>query len=203
MDDHSGPAGAKFMLWIDAVGGYWVCLGDQVLLGQPVRGVRVDVPILGDISSRHARICRDAEGYWIEPLREVRLDGRLLRVPAPLVDGSQIDLGSRVRLAFRRPHALSATARLDFISSHRTYPSADAIMLMAESCVLGPRPHSHVVCRHWTEELMLYRQEGALFCRAAGSFEVDGAACSGRGLLRPNSRITGEGFALSLEAITV
>ena len=35
-----------------------------------------DVPILADLSSRHARIRRDGEGYLIEALREVRVDGR-------------------------------------------------------------------------------------------------------------------------------
>ena len=60
----------KFMLWIDAVGGYWVCLGDEITIGQPVSAGSVDVPILGDISPRHARIRRDGEGYVIEAIRE-------------------------------------------------------------------------------------------------------------------------------------
>ena len=45
----------RFLLWIDAVGGYWVCAGDEVLIGQPVRYAEVDVPILGDLAGRHAR----------------------------------------------------------------------------------------------------------------------------------------------------
>ena len=28
----------RFMLWVDAVGGYWVCLADELIVGQP--GVR-------------------------------------------------------------------------------------------------------------------------------------------------------------------
>ena len=32
-----GPQqGDKFMLWVDAVGGYWVCLADTVIVGQPI-----------------------------------------------------------------------------------------------------------------------------------------------------------------------
>ena len=42
----------RFLLWVDAVGGYWVCLTDEILLGQPVRSARVDVPLLGDLSGR-------------------------------------------------------------------------------------------------------------------------------------------------------
>ena len=25
----------RFMLWVDAVGGYWVCLADELIVGQP------------------------------------------------------------------------------------------------------------------------------------------------------------------------
>ena len=133
------------MLWVDAVGGYWVCLDDVVVLGQPVPGAAVDVPILGDISSRHAIIRRDGEGYLVEAIRDVLLDGKPVRKAATLCDGARLQLGERVRLRFRRPHALSATARLDFESHHRTQPSADGVLLMGDTCVLGPKPHSHVV----------------------------------------------------------
>ena len=64
-----------------------------------------DVPILGDLSSRHARIRRDGEGYLIEALRDVRVDGRPVHDVGWLRDGSRIQLGESVRLLFRRPHA--------------------------------------------------------------------------------------------------
>ena len=114
----------KFLLWVDAVGGYWVCLGDAVTLGQPVPSGAADVPILGDLSSRHARIRRDGEGYLVEALRDVRVDGRRVDNVASLSEGSTIQLGEGVRLVFHRPHALSATVRLDFASHHRTQPTA-------------------------------------------------------------------------------
>ena len=64
----------RFMLWVDAVGGFLVCSADEVTLGQPVRCETCDVPILADIYSRHARIRRDGEGYLIEAIGEVRVD---------------------------------------------------------------------------------------------------------------------------------
>jgi hypothetical protein len=191
----------KFMLWVDAVGGYWACLADHVTLGQPLRSGSVDVPILGDISSRHARIRRDVDGYVIEAIRDVRLDGRPVSKLGWLADGSRITLGDGVRLVFRRPHALSATARLDFASQHRTQPSTDAVLLMADSCVLGPNPRSHVVCRDWPQEVILYRHDEGLFCRTRGPFEIDGQRCQDRGRLTLDSRVEGEGFSLKLEKI--
>ncbi len=191
----------KFMLWVDSVGGFWVCMADDVLLGQPVQAGVVDVPILGDISSRHARIRRDGEGYLIEAIRSVRLNGRPVEKIASLSDGSRLALGDSVRLEFRRPHALSGTVRLDFVSPHRTQPSADAVLLMADSCILGPNPHCHVVCRDWPGEVVLYRHDEELYCRTAGRIEVDGVIHEGKARISRNSRITGEGFSFSLEKI--
>ena len=201
MDRSSGQRDDRFLLWVDAVGGYWVCLGDEVLLGQAGFGAKVDIPILGDLSARHARIRRDGEGYLIEAFREVRVEGRRVEQVALLSQGCKVQLGESVRLVFRRPHALSATARLDFASHHRTDPHVDAILLMADSCVLGPKPHSHVVCPQWPAEVVLYRHEGELYCRASGQFEIDGVRCRDRGPIRRSSHIVGAHFSLSLEPV--
>ena len=85
------------------------------MLGQPgIGGAAADVPILADLSARHARVRRDGEGYLIEALRDVRVDGRAVPQVAALHDGCRIELGGSVRFWFRRPHALSGTARLDY-----------------------------------------------------------------------------------------
>jgi hypothetical protein len=191
----------RFLLWVDAVGGYWVCLNDEILLGQPVNRGGVDVPILGDLSQEHAIIRRDGEGYLVEAIRDVFLDGRPVTSASTLADGSLIQLGAKVKLKFRQPHALSATARLDFASPHRTQPSADAIILMADTCILGPRPNSHIVCRRWSDEVVLYRHEENLFCRGPGVFQVDGQEHRQKGPITRDSRVSGEQFSLCLEQV--
>jgi hypothetical protein len=189
------------MLWIDSVGGYWVCLGDEMTIGQPSRQAAPEVPILGDLSNHHARLRRDGEGFLVEAIRETSVDGRVVQDFGWLRDGSQMQLGGAVRLAFRRPHALSGTARIDFVSRHRTQPSADAVLWMADSCILGPKHHSHVVCHNWTREVLLYRDGDDLFCRTSGEFEIDGQRCRDRGRISQNSRIEGDGFRFNLEPI--
>jgi hypothetical protein len=191
----------RFLLWVDAVGGYWVCLADELIVGQPGDRGGVDIPILADISSRHARIRRDGEGYVIDAFREVRVGGRLVNPTELLTDGSRIEIGPGVKLQIRRTHPLSLTARLDFLSRHRTQPPTDAVLLLADSCVLGPKPHSHVVCRDWTREVILFRHDEKLYCHATGRFEIDGVACKNRGQLRSNSRVSGEGFSFKLEPV--
>ena len=48
------PEGLRFLLWVDGVGGYLVCLSDEVTLGQSTPNCRVHVPILADVSRHHA-----------------------------------------------------------------------------------------------------------------------------------------------------
>jgi len=72
---------------------------------------------------------------------------------------------------------------------------------MAESCVLGPKWQNHVVCRDWAGDVVLYRQDEDLFCRAMESIEIDGQLCDGRGRLGGNSHVVGTDFSLSVEEL--
>ncbi len=193
----------RFMLWIDSVGGYWVCRGDEITIGQPNHPEAADVPILGDIARRHVQLRRDGENILIEALAETLVDGRPVRGCTWLRDGSRIQLGASVCLLFRRPHALSGTVRLEFLSRHRTQPSSDGVLWMADTCILGPRPNSHVVCRNWTREVVLYRDAEHTYCRALGPLEIDGVDRVGHGTLTGHSRVVGDGFSFNLEAITI
>jgi pSer/pThr/pTyr-binding forkhead associated (FHA) protein len=155
---------------VDGVGGYLVCLDDEIVIGQasPENAVgpnRVDLAIRGDISRRHAVIHRRGESYTIEPLGIVQVNGRRIRDCTLIADGAEIVLGDNVRLRFRQPHPLSASARLEFVSRHRSHPYSDAVLLMAESCVLGAGERNHAVCHDWKQDVVLYREGEELCCR--------------------------------------
>jgi hypothetical protein len=194
-------AGPRFFLWIDGVGGYLICEGDEVVIGQPAAGGQIDVPILGDISRQHARIHRNGEGYLLQPLRKTKVAGRPVEGWHTLADGQLIELGEGVQLRFRRPHALSTTARLEFASHHRTQPASDAVLLVSDSFIVGPAANSHIVCRDWRRQLVIFRQEGELWCRTAGRFQVDGRTCEGEGQLTRRSQVIGDDFSMSLEEL--
>ncbi len=191
----------RFLLWVDAVGGYLVCLANEVVIGQALPDSQVDIPILGDLSREHARIRRDREDYLIDPIADVRIRGKKIGATALLVDGDDIELGKGVTFRFRKPHPLSASAILELTSRHRTQPWADGVLLMAESCVLGPNRANHVVCRDWNEDLVLFQQEDGLYCRGMNALQIDGQNCDGFGRVSYNSRITGNDFSMSLEEI--
>ncbi|MEN1680213.1 MAG: hypothetical protein AAGJ46_11520 [Planctomycetota bacterium] len=203
------------LLWVDAVGGFLVCLDDEVLIGQPSGTAGPAVSILADLSRRHAVLRRSGGGYTLEPLGPVKLDGREITTATALGDSHTLELGSpqpgafgpgaafasgsSVVLKYTRPHALSATAKLELQSGHRTSPTTDAILLMAESCVLGPASHCHVRCPEWKDDVILFRRGEDLACRSTAELVVDGEPVSGQGEVRPGARIEGEDFSICVE----
>jgi hypothetical protein len=194
------PDPPRFLIWVDSVGGFLVCPAAEAKFGQAIPGNPIDVPLVADVSRHQITIRRDAEGYVLDPVREVALNGTPLAAAAALADGDKLGLGA-VELMFHRPHPLSATARVDFCSFHRTRPSCDAVLLMGDSCVLGSRPSSHIVCRSWRRDVVLFRQPTGLVCCASGRFEVDGREFHDRAAVALGSRVAGDDFSFCLEEI--
>jgi hypothetical protein len=120
---------------------------------------------------------------------------------APLRDGDVIRLGDTVELEFRQPSPVSSTARLAIVSRHRLPLSVDGVLLMAETCIIGPSSQAHVAAPGLGDPVVLYRQGSALWCRASGGFDVDGRPHVARGSLTLKSSVMGEGFSFSLEPL--
>jgi hypothetical protein len=194
-----GPRG-RFLLWVDAVGGYLVCLDDEIVLGRAGHDSAADVPLLGDLSRHHATVRRDGDGYVLRAHKPTFVNGRAVET-VPLRDGDVIRLGPTVELEFRQPSPVSTTARLAVVSRHRLPLAVDGVLLMADTCIIGGTPQSHVVAPGLRDPAVLYRQGNALWCRAAGGFEVDGRACGARAPLTLQSSVLGDGFSFSLEAL--
>jgi FHA domain-containing protein len=192
----------RALLWVDAVGGFLVCLDDAITIGQPSPGDPIALPILADLSRRHAVIRREAGAYILEPMQRTLVDGREIKTSFVLSDNQRIQLGDNVRLRFHKPHALSATARLSLESHHKTQPTADAVLLMADSCVLGPNRHCHVQCRSWTRDVIVYRQNNQVFCRADEPLSIDGVLSSGKSELQSGARVEGDDFSFAWEGLT-
>ena len=196
----SGPRG-RFLLWLDAVGGYLVCLDNEVVLGRAGTDALADVPLLGDLSRQHATLVRDGEGYVIRAIKPTFINGREVVTAAPLKNGDVIRLGSTVELEFAQPSPVSATARLRVVSRHRLPLAVDGVILMAETCIVGESRQAHIPAPGLEQSVVLYRQGAALWCRAPGSFEVDGRPASARAPLTLQSSVLGEGFSFSLEPL--
>ena len=194
-----GTVSPQRILWIDGVGGYLLIERNELLLGQAVSGSRVDVPIVGDISRQACTIRRSDSDYLLQPLQEMLIDNQPIVQTQLLRDGSLLQLGGRVKLRFSKPNPLSATARLELESLHRFKPHVDAVLLLADSCIIGPSGHSHIVCPHWTSELILFRQAGQWQMRSHKPVEVNGQGVVGTFPFIPGMRVAGDDFSMSVE----
>jgi tetratricopeptide (TPR) repeat protein len=193
--------GKRLIAWIDEVGGYLICLGNEVVIGQPTPANDIDIPIRADLSRRHAAIRREGENYILYPIHEARVDGHRVVGPTILRDNSLVELGDSLKLRFTKPHSLSATAVLRIESKHRTEPAVDAIVLMSESCVLGPKMHSHIPCPGWESDLVLFRRGEELQFRSQEMVEINEHPGNTSGTIAANCRLAGEEFALSFEEV--
>lgn len=196
------PRREQQMLWVDSLGGYLVTLADEVTIGLPASagGDAPDLAILADLSRRHARLARTGGSYVLTPYGPTTVAGKPIDGPTVLEDGARFSLGE-VEFALRRPHALSSSAVLTVESGHRTVPAADAVLLMAESCVLGSKPHSHLRNLAWRDEAILFRGAEGLLCRSNGPLAADGQRADGPVRLSPGTRVEGQDFTLCVEEV--
>ncbi len=169
------PAGSpdRFLLWIDGVGGYLVCLGSRVNFGQAVPGSSVDVPVVADVSRLHAALSRDGEGYVLEAVRALQVNGQAV-TRALLRPGDRVTLGASCQFQFRQPVPASATARLDLVSGHRLPLGVDGILVMAETLVLGDGDQVHVILPDLKNPVIFFRHKDGLGLRHAGGLTVNG-----------------------------
>jgi hypothetical protein len=190
----------RFLLWLDGVGGFLICLGSRITLGQATPDAFVDVPIFADISRVHAALSRDAEGYLLEGLRSVQVNGKVAE-KALLRNGDKVTLGSACHLQFSQPVPISATARLDLASGQRLPLSVDAVFLMADNLVIGPGPQAHIIVSEMTQPVVLTRNKDGLGVRHGGKMQIDGEPCKNRGVLGAAARVTGDDFTFAVEPV--
>ncbi len=190
----------RFLLWIDGVGGYLVCLANRVTLGQATPDAYVDIPLFADVSRIHASLTRDIEGYLLEATRPLQVNGQTME-RALLQSGDRVTLGASCQLQFRQPVPVSSSARLDLASGHRLPLAVDGVLLMADTLVLGPDSQVHVAMPDLQQPIVLYRHKDELGVRHAGNLSIDGQRCTERGLLRANSTVTGDDFAFTIEPV--
>jgi hypothetical protein len=194
------PIPQRFLLWIDGVGGYLVCMGARITLGQATPEAYVDVPLFADVSRLHATLTRDNEGYLLEAMRPVLVNGEPVK-KALLRPNDRVTVGGGCQVQFRQPAPVSSSARLDLVSGHRLPLTVDAVLLMADTLLLGPGTHTHVEMPDCKQMVVLYRHKDALGIRCPGEFTLNGQRCRDRGLLGAHATVTGEDFALAIETI--
>lgn len=204
----SPSCGEKFVIWIDQVGAFILCLNSEVTIGGPVsrgegaEGVSADVALLANLSRRHATLVRSGESYVLAAHAPAQVAGRTVHDRVDLGDGYVLSLGTNVRLKFRLPSVMSGTARLEFLSDHRPAHTADAIILMDETCLVGPGPENHIRCPGWSQTILLFRRDGQLWCKSRGELFINGRHAPDGGSLQPGVVVTGADIRFRLEGLS-
>src|SRR6185312_4669243 len=106
-----------------------------VVLGRAGHDSQADVPLMGDLSRNHATLTRDGDTYILRAQQPTFVNNQPIETAA-LHDGDVIRLGSTVELEFRQPSPVSSTARLEVVSRHRLPLAVDAVILMADTCIV-------------------------------------------------------------------
>jgi hypothetical protein len=191
-----------YFLWVDGVGAFQLFTSETVTLGGPTRDKDpADLVLLANLSRRHATFLRSEEGYVLEAHAACKVADRAVEGRTHLNSNYRLELGSGVRVRFRIPSVLSATAVIDFISDHRPNRSIDGVILMDETCLLGPSTDNHVVCPDWTQTVLLYRKADGFWAKSQSQILIDGKLMpEGGGPVKPGSYVSGNDFGFRLEA---
>ncbi len=191
----------RFLLWIDGVGGYLVCMGARLTFGQAIHDGHVDIPLVADVSRLHASLTRDAEGYVLEAVRPIQVNGRDT-TRALLQTGDRITMGASCQLQFRLPTPMSLSGRLDLVSGHRLPLSVDGILLMADTLILGDGPQTHVNVPDLKQSLVLFRKKDSLGIRHGGKLLVNGRKSDERSMLGDlHATVSGENISFAIEPV--
>lgn len=186
---------ACFHWWIDAVGGFLTFTKPVVRIGQ-IGDDANDVAIMGDLSRNHAELRRADHGVLLiahseTTVNDIKANTFLLK------NGDKIRMRS-VEFVVHQPVPASSTIRLTLTSRHRMPLSMDGVLLLGETCVLGPRPDAHVRTT-WQDSLFVNWSRDRYWLRGSGKLKIDGKEYNDYGPLEPTSEVSGKWGAFRWE----
>jgi hypothetical protein len=191
----------RFLLWVDGVGGYLVCLSNRVTFGQATGEAPIDVPLFADVSRLHAEITRDGEGYVVESSKSVLVNGKDA-TRAVLSGGDRVTLGATCQFLFHKPVSVSSTARLELTSGHRLPVAVDGVLLMGNEVMLGAAPNAHIILPGLSAPILIYRSKEGLGVRVPDArFRIDDRPFVDRAALPLPAVVTGDAFTFAVEPV--
>lgn len=174
----------RYMAWIDGVGNWLIVTSPEMTIGRATAGTgplarirepdAADCPLVANLSRRHVGFQRIDESYVLQARSAASVNGWPVDERIVLPQSCSIELSGGVQLGFSVPNQLSASARVTFQSSHRPPTSVDGVILMAETCVLGPGSNTHIRCESWPDSVILVRTADGISLKSQLPLLVDG-----------------------------
>jgi hypothetical protein len=202
----------RYVAWINGVGAWLILTGSPISLGRVNGNVsplvkaspseqEADISLVANLSRDHASIQRVDENYILKPKSSVQIQGRPISYDTVLPDSCEITLGNSVRLSFSIPTPLSATAKMTFASEHRPRTSVDGVILMAETCLLGPSAGDHILCRNWSESVVLVQTSAGIIAKSKQGLQIGGREAKASDVISNGQVVSGEDFRFRLEPL--
>ena len=198
-DSPSSATGERFILWVDGVGSWLILTRDVLTVGRATgtpltgRGTdEADISMMASLSRRHATLTRSSDAWILRNHSTTSVNGREIELATVLPETCELGLGSSVRFRFRMPTPLSTSAELTPVSGHRLMEAVDGVVLMADTCLLGPGTATHVRCPDWNSSIVLAKTADGISARARDELAIDGKPVSGMVPLSHGQVVTGD-----------
>lgn len=157
--------GPSLVLWVDGGGAFLICIKKELQIGRsPGPG---DLTFMAPLGSPHATLFHTGESHVIVPRQPLVIAGRRTAEPTLLRHGQTFELAPEVRIDFATPSPLSRTAILSFPGKIPPTPTLDAVVLMAQTCLIGKDARSHIIVPGVEEQAILIWNGRELICRFA------------------------------------
>jgi len=164
---------ARFLLQVDGSGSYLVVCEDRVTVGPGGSSGRHDVNLQADSGLPYGTIERHEDDYFLLSDGSVKVNGQ--RASRSLLrHGDKVALSVRCGFSFLRPNAASGTALLQLSGTRLDRSDARRVILLQREIVLGSGPSAHVRVNGLARNIVLYAQNGTLYCRSAESVLCEG-----------------------------
>lgn len=161
---------AALYWWIDAVGSFQVFLKPSIRIGQAGNKDN-DVAIMADISTCHVEIHREASSLRLVANAPTTVNGKPVE-SAALQNKDVIRMRS-VEMTCFQPVEWSPTSRLEITSNHRLPLAMDAVVMLSEICILGPKADAHIQT-DWELPVYISWHRQGYWIRCAAPLTIDG-----------------------------
>lgn len=151
------------ILWIDRLGAVRVMTTDQLTIGGPKPGEKSDYQsVQAGISQQACQLSLTSIGWNLSTQTGSGGDSDSSYL---VTESTQVSLGSGVRVAVNKPMQLMQSVCLKVISTHRTDPKIDFLILLPDFAFLSSTEDAHVVFPGLSTTLMLVNRGGEIWYR--------------------------------------
>ncbi len=154
----------RLLVLVDGSGSYLLIRNARASIGRAATDDPADIPVVSNLSERHADIARIDDDYFIFANREVNIGGRNVQQKL-LQNGDKIILGRRAKLTFNLPSRKSTSAVLDLAGSGKLPNDVKRVIMFDHLATIGRKSNAHLVVPTASEDLVLYERGGKLWLR--------------------------------------